>query len=168
MAESTEHAGEWFDVALGNQDDTDHNTIVLSGVDLVVPLELDLDGDPLHDDEVKLKAETGEFERILLSSDPDVTPDPDRGLLLYRFRVVPPGVYRLSVKVGEMWSELAIGLAVSMQGAYLGDRKLNDASPSAARSAPPPAAAEEPELSPAPEELGDFMDVNDGYYEGET
>jgi len=89
------------DIALGNPGEKDHNTIVLSGIDLVVPLELDLDSDPLHDDEIRLKSETGGFERILLSSDPNVTPDPDKHILLYRFRVVPPGIYRLSVKVGE-------------------------------------------------------------------
>jgi hypothetical protein len=168
LPKSTEQLGEWFDIMLGNPGESDHNTIVLSGIDLVVPLELDLDSDPLHDDEIRLKSETSAFERILLSSDPNATPDPDKHLLLYRFRVVPPGIYRISVKVGETWSDLVVGLVVSKKGAYLGDKRLDDGDPEAIHPPPVPKADEESEPVLEPEELGDFMDINDGYYEGRT
>lgn len=162
---SLAHEG-WFDVALGNPSEADHNTIVLSGIDLLVPLELDLDDDPLQDDEVRLQAIGGGFERILLSSDPQVQPDPAKRLLIYRFRAVPSGVYRLSVKVGERWTDLFVGLVVRKDGAYLGSKKLDARAPEAVTETP----AQEPDAeaeAPAPtDELGEFMDVNDGHFYG--
>ena len=146
--------GATFEVALGNSHERDHNTLVLSGIDLVVPLEIDLDCDPLHDDEVRLASEDGAFERVLLSSDPHVTPDAAKRLLLYRFRAVPPGLYRLAVKVGERWSDLVVGLVVSARGAFLGDRALGDGEPEA------------PDEPDEPDEFDDVMDGNDGHQGG--
>src|SRR4051812_42281272 len=50
------------EVALFNPGEEDHDTIVLSGIDLVIPLELDIDGDPLQDDEVRLRSEDGYYD----------------------------------------------------------------------------------------------------------
>lgn len=153
-----------YDISLGNPTESDFNTIVLSGVDLTVPLEMDLDDDPLQDDEVRLRGESGHYERHLLASDPDVRPDPDRRIVLYTFRLVPPGVYRVSVRIAEeRWLDVVTELVVTREGAFIGDHKLGvetEAVPEAA----PELDAEEPE-EPEAEVLGEWMDVNDGFVE---
>src|SRR5690606_16553955 len=81
-------------VATFEPEDAGHNTLVLGGLDVVVPLELDVDADPLSDDVVSLRSVHGLFEQTLSAGDPDVTPDLEAGVASYRFRLVPPGLYR--------------------------------------------------------------------------
>jgi hypothetical protein len=133
------------EVALGNLDEDDFNTLVLSGIDVVVPVELDLDGDPLQDDLVRLRSEDGYFDVMLASSDPDVEADPDAGYLNYCFRLVPPGVYRVSVLVAEQWVPLVRRLVVKRDGVYVNGEQIGDAPPEQRPSAPPEdEAADEP------------------------
>jgi hypothetical protein len=132
-----------LDVTLGTPDDTSHNVVVLSGVDLDVPLEADLDDDPLHDDELLLEGTDGSFRR-LTPKHPDVRLDLEKKLYIYRFRSVPPGEYRLSVRLSDdVWASIATGIRVDKRGASFGGRQLTDA--------PPPAPPQEPEAT-APEE----------------
>jgi hypothetical protein len=44
---------EEYDVFLANQGEDEFNTLLLSGLDVVIPLEADLDCDPHQDDEVR-------------------------------------------------------------------------------------------------------------------
>jgi hypothetical protein len=115
-----------YDVALSEPDDEHVNTLVLSGIDIVVPLEMDADADPLHDEEVRLWAVDGSFDKLLHVAEPDVEPDIDSRLMLYRFRDVPPGVYRVSVKTSGHWSELYRSLVVAKDGAFVGGKKLGE------------------------------------------
>ncbi len=111
------------------------NTLVIPGHDVVIPVELDLDGDPFQDDEVRISAELGGYERVLRSSDPSVTRAPEAAWLLYRFERVPYGVYRVSVRVAGRWMLLHLGLVVRRRGVFMGDRELTTelpASPSRA------------------------------------
>jgi hypothetical protein len=112
------------DVALGNAGEKDHNTIALTGVDVVVPLEMDVDGDPLQDDEVHLRATHGYYEQVLSSSDEDVEADEDARLLYYRFRFVPPGAYTVSVQVRGRLVTVLRGLVVTRAGAFVSGKKL--------------------------------------------
>lgn len=139
---------DWeHDVAVFEPGSDQTNTLVLSGVDLVVPLERDLDNDPFQDDEVRLRSEDGHFERILLSSDDDVEPSPDGTLLHYCFRCVPPGMYGVSVRVAGEWTSVLRGLVVERGKAF-----------SSARVHPPERSDEAP--APAPE-LDDRPDEED-------
>lgn len=117
------------DVALGNLGESDHNTLVLTGIDLVVPLEMDLDGDPLQDDELRLSSEHGFFEQTLSARDAEVAVDSDNRLLLYRFRDVPPGAYRLSVNVAGTFHPLLRSIVVAREGAFVGSTLLNSTLP---------------------------------------
>jgi hypothetical protein len=139
---------EVHEVALGNVDEDDYNTLVLSGIDVVVPVELDADGDPLQDDEVRLRSEDGYYDVVLRSSDPDVEADADAGYLNYCFRLVPPGVYRVSVRVREHWALLVRGLVVKRDGVYINGTKLDDQPPTESPAAAP---TSEPEDEPAVE-----------------
>lgn len=130
MAASQDQIMDTYDIGLGNPDDKDFNTIVLSELDVVFPLEMDLDGDPLQDDEVRLCSEGGEYDEVLTVSHPDVTPDAEKSLLYYRFRWVTPGVYTLMVRVAGEWHVLSRGILVSAKGAYLGSQQLGEALPS--------------------------------------
>jgi len=153
------------DVAFGNAKGRDFNKIVLSGVDITVPLEMDLDDDPLQDDEVRLRGEDGHYDRTLLASDPDAKPDTEKRLVLYTFRLVPPGVYRVSVRIAdEKWMDVVTGLVVKRDGAYVGDKKLGTEAEKVAeeQASPPEEAPEEP---PEEESLGEWVDVNDGFFE---
>jgi len=157
-----------YDVALGNQGEQDHNTIVFSGVDITVPLEMDLDNDPLQDDEVRLKSLDGLYEAILLASDPEVKPDTDRQLLLYTFRNVPPGAYRIGVRISdEEWMDVVVGLIVSKTGASLGGKTLGTKPDAVKPHEPAPAPKDEASepLEPGKQSLGEFVDVNDAYVE---
>jgi hypothetical protein len=136
------------DVALGNVDEEDFNTLVLSGIDIVVPVEMDIDDDPLQDDEVRLRSEDGYYDRVLRSSDPDVEPDSEAGYLNYCFRLVPPGVYRVSVRVHDSWSLLVRGLVVKRDGVYINGEQLDDQPPA---NPPAPAPTNESEAEPADE-----------------
>lgn len=132
---------ETYEVALGNTGEDDHNTLVLSGIDVVIPVELDIDGDPLQDDEVRLRSEDGYYDVTLASSDDDVEVDVETGYLHYRFRLVPPGVYRAAARAGERWTALFRGLVVQRDGAYLRGEKLGEELPSD-KPAPAPEGGE--------------------------
>lgn len=120
---------ETHDVALGNEGEKDYNRIVLTGVDIVIPVELDMDGDPFQDDAVRLRAEHGHFDQVLVASDRDVEADTDSRYLFYRFRHVPPGAYRVSVRIGDDWVPLLRGLVVTKDGAFVGGKKLGEDRP---------------------------------------
>lgn len=110
-------------IALFDKDSKEKNTIVL-GVDLVIPLEADLDGDPEQDDEVRLKSVSGEYEQVLHAHDDNVELHPEKHVLLYTFRDVPRGDYTLSVKIGDQWSPVIPKLTVKKDGIFAGDAKL--------------------------------------------
>lgn len=138
---------ETYDVALGNKGEKDFNTIILSGIDIVIPVELDMDGDPFQDDAVRLRAEHGHFDQVLKASDPDVEVDTDSKYLFYHFHHVPPGVYRASVRIGDQWVPLLRGLVVTKEGAFVGGKKLGE---------------DRPETTAAPEENSE---EDDDFYE---
>ena len=59
-----------------------HNVLVLEVVDVVIPLEADLDEDPDHPDTLRLRREDGAYEAVLKGDDPDVEPDGDNPLFI--------------------------------------------------------------------------------------
>ena len=130
-----------YQVMIGPPGGKDHNTIVIGGVDIVVPLERDLDGDPYQDDEVWLRSLDGRFEQRRLASDPDVVEDTDTGLLLYRFKSVPHGLYSVWVNVGGQPSEVMRGLVVRREGVFVGDQALTTDPPKDKLKAEPEAAS---------------------------
>lgn len=117
------------DVALFNPGETLHNTIVLGGVNVVIPLELDMDGDPFQDDAVCLRSHGGDWEHVCLSSDPEVTVDPDARHLYYPFHDVPSGLFNVDVRIADRWVIVIANLLVSRGIAYLGDTPLTDSIP---------------------------------------
>jgi hypothetical protein len=156
--ESPGEAARTLHVSPSFGDDATFNTVVLTGVDLELPLEADLDGDPLHDDEVALEGVDGS-RRILRVGDPDVRLDPARRLYLYRFRDVPCGIYTLLVQLSDGgWAPIASGLLVTKAGASLGGAALaGDEAPAIPEEPPrddPDVAAEDL----VDEHSGDFID----------
>lgn len=141
-------------VALGRPGDPHANTIVLGGATVVVPLEMDPDHDPLHDDEVRLWSIHGGYDRTLFVSDPEVEPDVDGRLMFYRFEDVPLGVYRVAVCVAGAWHDLMHDLVVTKDGVFLGGKKLEADKPTL--KAAPPAVLEDD--APA-EPDGDGLDA---------
>ncbi len=120
------------DVALFNPGESEHNTIVLGGVDLLIPLELDMDGDPFQDDAVCLRSHGGDWEDVRLSSDPEVTAAPDKRHLYYPFYDVPAGLYHLDVLIARRWTTVTSNILVSRGAAWLGDTLLSGDLPAAA------------------------------------
>lgn len=133
---------ETYDVALGNKGEKDFNTITLSGIDLVLPVELDMDGDPLQDDAVRLRSEHGFYDQVLTARDPDVEVDTDNRYLFYRFRFVTPGSYRASVLIGDHWVPLLRGIVVTKEGAFVGGKKLGEDRPQTSPADPEESPAE--------------------------
>ena len=148
MASTQRHA-----VALGSPGEAHANTIVLGGATIVIPLEMDPDHDPLHDDEVRLWSAHGGYDRTMLVSDPGVEPDVAARMMFYRFDDVPLGVYRVAVCVAGEWHDLMRGLVVTRDGAFLGGKKLGTDKP--ALQAAPSDALDEGEA----DEEGDGLDA---------
>jgi outer membrane protein OmpA-like peptidoglycan-associated protein len=89
------------------------------GLDLVVPLERDLVHDPDSTAEVRLQCTAGaSYDRVLAAGQPDVTRSGETPLFLYRFRSVPPGLYRVWTKVGESWRCMLHDLQVTSTDAF--------------------------------------------------
>jgi len=140
------------------RDDTRYTTLVVTGVDLEVPLEADLDDDPLQDDEVALDGADGS-RRILKVGDPDVRLDPGRRLYLYRFRDVPKGIYTLSVRLSDRsWAPILSGVLVTREGATHGGRPLSTSAAPALPDEPPREPAEVDPADLLDEHSGDFVD----------
>lgn len=138
--------GEPLDVVLGTPEDKAHNVVVLTGYDIEVPIEADLDDNPLQDDELRMTGRDGS-ERILTVRDPDVRLDVRRKLYLYRFRLVPPGSYTIALRNTDRdWATVATGVQVGKRGVLFGGAKLED-KPAPAIPPEPPA----PEPTPAPD-----------------
>lgn len=151
-----------FDVALGNAGESDYNTVVLSGTDVVVPLEMDLDDDPLQDDEVRLVSEDGEFERHVRASDPDAEADDENRLIHYRFRAVPAGLYRVQVNVAGTWTDVVEGLLVQRGAVLCGETQLGTERPQL-QLTPAGSAEEVDEEIEVPEEAPEYLDVNPAF-----
>lgn len=157
-----------YRVCVGNVGGDDINTIVVGGFELVIPLELDLDDDPLQDDEVRLYSEDGCFTQIVKASDPGAEPAPDERLLYYHFRDVPPGAYRVEVNVGGRWTRVLDGVVVRRSGPVLRGAQLDAERP--ALQLGPGAQPEEDESEDEPEEdepqspdALEYMDLADGF-----
>lgn len=108
-------------VATSNPGDDTHNTLVLSGIELVIPLEADLDGDPNTPDCVRLTKEDGSFQSELTAGGPGVEQDGENPLFFYHFSGVSMGEYSIEVKVGDNWHTILRGLRLSHKGAFVGD-----------------------------------------------
>ncbi len=158
-----------YPVALFDAGDTYYNTIVLPGLEIIVPLEEDLDCDPLQDDEIRLQTLDGSFEQIRKASDPEAVPDDDAGLIYYHFSDVPAGYYRVSVRIGEVWVDVSVNLMVTRKGVYLCGNRLTKEAPAARfqvrQSRPEPGgplvAASSPRLLPR------YMDLSDRFRDKE-
>ncbi len=146
-----------LDVTLGTAEDTEQNVIVLTGVDLVVPLEADLDGDPVHDHAARLESVDGSFW-ILEADDPDVRLDLDARRYLYRFRAVPCGLYSISVKGAAGWVPVVTGILVDKKGASMGGKLLAEKAHPPRPPPPPPPEEPAPEPEPLPEDFGSIID----------
>jgi hypothetical protein len=138
------------DVMVGAPGDKAGNVLVLGGVDVVIPLDMDLDSDPLQDDEVWLRRPDGSVVQVLYSSDPDVERNEEQRLFFYGFRDVPYGIYTVSVKVADQLYDAIRGLVVCKDGVFINGEKLSNE-----WKAPPPSPAPAPAPDPAPEAPGD-------------
>jgi hypothetical protein len=123
-----EHAAhrETYQVTLADPGEDVLNTIQLLGYDVVIPLEKDADGDPLQDDRVRLVSDVGKRAWELTSSDEDAELDENSGMILYRFRDVPPGVYHVETFIRGAWYRVLEGLTVRQKGVFLGDTALGE------------------------------------------
>lgn len=138
MIEST------HDVATFDEDDGNIQVLILAGHDVIVPVELDAENDPLQDDWVSLRSVGGAYEAFLQPGMPDVEADVPNRRWYFRFRDVPFGAYRVELLVGEAWTELIPDLVVRREGVFAGGKKLGAAKPTEQVA---PAA----EVEPAPE-----------------
>ena len=111
-----------------NPGEQGYNTLVLSGIDVVVPLEVDLETDPNSADEIRLKSRDGLLEAQLKAGDPDVTQDGENPLLLYRFRDVTPGIYCVELLIGKKWYQILGELHISRKGAFVQGQSFEEPS----------------------------------------
>ncbi len=120
-----------YPVAVFDPGDAYYNTIVLPGMEIIVPLEEDLDCDPLQDDEVRLQRLDGGFEQIRKASDPEAIPDHEAALIYYHFTDVPAGYYRVSARIGGEWVDVTLDLMLTSKGAHMSGRRLTKDPPPA-------------------------------------
>ena len=147
------------EVATFDSGEENVNTLVLGLRDVVVPVEMDVDGDPLQDDQVRLTGIGGAVERVLSSSSEDVVPDREARLLYYQFRDIPYGAYRVSVRVAEVWTDLFRDVVVRKEGAFCGGKKLDGGKPTDPIPLPEAPVEQEDEVAEEwHEEAGRFVD----------
>jgi hypothetical protein len=139
-------------VAVFDPGDKDFNTIAFPSVEIIVPLAEDADCDPLQDDEVRLQSLDESYEKIVKASDPEAEVKRDEGLIYYHFVDVPPGFYRISVRISETWVDLSTDLAVTPRGASFLGKKLTSATPAAKAAVRLHHFKEAPPLQPEPEQ----------------
>jgi hypothetical protein len=119
-------------VAPGLSDDNTFNRVVLAGLDVVIPLEIDLDDDPETDDAIRLVDRNGAYARVLEAGDPDMTRDGDAPFLQCTFRLVPPGVYDVDVRLHNEWHTVIGGMEVTRRDvrllgeSFVGERDLGE------------------------------------------
>ncbi len=148
----------FYDVAVSLTTDTTVNTIVVPNREIVVTLERDENGDPDQADEVFLRSLGTPQRSVVIGplkrGDADVHEDEKTRRLVYTFRNVPHGAYRVAVNVGgadeqgRSDNELILDLVVRKEGVFAGSKKLSAKLPTAP-IAPPvvPPPEEEPETS---------------------
>jgi hypothetical protein len=155
-----------LDVSVGDTGGTDFNTVVLTGVDVIIPLEADLDGDPLHDDEVRFLAEAGDYDTVLTANQEDVEFLADKNLYAYKFRDVPPGVYRVLVRVGDQdWATIMSNVVVHRSGVRVDGKEVTTTEPEAIPVEEAPADAEQASPQSLGMKFGDYVDVADNFFE---
>jgi hypothetical protein len=133
-------------VAVGAPDAPSPNTLIIGGATVVVPIEMNAEEDPLHDDEVRLWSVRGGYDHTLHVTDAEVEPDHDSRLMHYRFEDVPYGVYRAAVCVAGEWHDLMHGLVVAPDGVHLGGKKLAEDRPALQVAPPEPVDADEEDV----------------------
>jgi hypothetical protein len=114
-------------VAPSLPNDQTKNTLVIGGVDVVIPLEIDVDDDPRSHEHIRLCSEDGLFEAHLQAGGPDVRQDGDHPLLFCTFRDVPPGLYSLEVRIGNAWYKILASLQITRDEAQLGGQSFEGA-----------------------------------------
>ena len=131
-----------LDIALGTAADDVHDVIVLSGLYVDVPMEADLDADPLHAAQLRLERADGSVW-VLGVGDPDVGLDLANGRYVYTFRSVTYGRYCISIKlpVDDVWAKFVTGIVVSKKGVFLNGKAMASSLP----AAPAPKVEEDPE-----------------------
>jgi hypothetical protein len=114
----------------------------------------------LHDDEVRLLSEDGAYEAVLCASEPDVRADLEKNLYIYRFRFVPPGLYRIQVKTADQaWTTVITDIVVGKKGVRIGQTDLEDKDPEKIPPTPPaPPAVAEPHPLAEASALSAFVD----------
>lgn len=110
-------------VAVATSDDHVCNAVVVAGFDLEFPLEADLDGDPLHDDVLRMEGVDGS-----ISEAAGFRLDTERRLLLHRFEGVLPGIYAVSVMLSDgRWAPVLSNIVVTKDGAAVAGVLLKEA-----------------------------------------
>jgi len=82
-------------------------------VDLVIPVEIDLDDDPQQEDRVRLRNEEGSYDAVVAAGDEAATQDEETPIIHYRFTDVPPGTYEVLVSGRSGWQCVLAGLKVT-------------------------------------------------------
>src|SRR5438477_5932612 len=88
-------------------------TTVRAGLDLIIPLEIDLDDDPDNDDQIRLRQLNGAYDIVVTADSKQVREHEENPLALYRFRDVPAGEYDAAVKVNAHRPPVNVRLEVS-------------------------------------------------------
>ena len=120
-------------------------TTVRAGLDLIIPLEIDLDDDPDNDDQIRLRQLNGAYDIVVTADSKQVREHEENPLALYRFRDVPPGKYEVSVNVGGHWRPVIVGLEVTSDSVLHGGKKYESKEDGAEFGNPedPPVAQED-------------------------
>ena len=106
-------------VATSHPDDNYYNTLILGDIEVVIPLEVDLENDPDDPDKLRLESEDGSYSVELTAGSEGVEQDGDNALNYYHFTGVIPGTYSVDVKVGDDWHTVIRGLEVNYKGAFV-------------------------------------------------
>lgn len=125
-------------------------------IDLALPMEVDLDGDPTQEDAVRLVSVALGVDRVVSENDPDATRHPTAPLVTYRFPKLQPGTYSIQVRVDGRWVPYLTGVTLRLDGLYLGEKRLQGWVDPASLGTPAP----DDVVDDTPEEKPEYFDFN--------
>jgi hypothetical protein len=131
-------------VARATADDSGYNTLVLAGVNVEFPLEIDLDDD-YAEERMRLRGLIGEYDVTLCATDSRVRRDPDHPVLYFTFELVPPGRYELRAALRDQWVTVASDLRILPSGVLLGGAAVSGNSDLSKLGTPAPATPSDAE-----------------------
>ncbi len=96
-------------------------SLIEESADLIIPVQMNLDGDDEVKDELKIISEDGSFEKIIREDDKEnASKDMENELLFFNFGTLPDNKYKVQFKANNEWFDLIADLNTKESDPFVG------------------------------------------------